>query len=223
MDKINKFWVIAAIVVVNSFLTSCTKNEFNNQKEDKKVDLEERSNTNEVLVNFLELIDDHYVLSITKNEAKKLGISEESYLKTLKEIENTNISLDSLRNKGIEVELTDPKKAVKARVETKYITGTMGTLTTNDRYAVTSSISVAQGIKSFEFYCTHNSKEILVYYICKVAPGGGMWETRSQSGIYGTETLVFVPYRIFSQNALISFSTNDLRGGRAHYFGSLIE
>lgn len=202
---------------------SCTKDEFTNQKERENVDFEERSNTNKVLVDFLELRDDHYFLNITKSEAKGLGISEESYLKTLKEIGNVNISLDSLRKEGLVVELTDPKKAVKSTYpETEFITRTTGTLTTDNNFSAIGSIWVAQGIKSFEFHCRHNSN-VVAYYTCKVAPYNGQWEAMVQTGVYGTTTTIFVPYRFFSQSASIYFSTTDQKGGTAHYNGSFMD
>ncbi|MDR1203395.1 MAG: hypothetical protein LBL58_17440 [Tannerellaceae bacterium] len=93
-----------------SFLSCSQDNDVSNNVEPKYTT---RLDANLILVNYLELIEDKYVLNISLQEAKEIGISTEMYINTQNEIQETNEIIKRTKSANQEIQLTDPQEALK--------------------------------------------------------------------------------------------------------------
>lgn len=73
-----------------------------------EVALQERRQTNEKVIPFIELNGGHYIVNLTSEKALELGISQKEYDRVIKEILEVNHAVDSLRAEGIDVDMYDP-------------------------------------------------------------------------------------------------------------------
>lgn len=93
-------------------------------------DAKEKRKAGLILSKYTTLKDYEYSLDISKEEALKLGVSENLYYEILNDLEKTNKTIRELREKGVEVEMTDIKaeagKAEKRRGQTETRSGNNG-------------------------------------------------------------------------------------------------
>lgn len=226
MKKLNDLFVLGIMMFVSLGLFSCS------QDEDAMNPFSPATRTvqlcttkvqaNLILVNYLELTDETYVLNISAEEAEQLGVPFELYENALSEIATTNEFVKKTKkDPSVEIELTDPQKALKSRNADNFpvpYAAPSGTLTTNGQEEVMSGyIWAPSGTKGIQFLCRANAA-ITPIYNCKTYSSGS-WQTKSAVGAIGTNTTIKVPLYVSNDNIRVAFSTSDSNGGTATYEG----
>lgn len=138
MKKLNLLFLLSVCLVLS--ISSCSQDDdfINPAPQTRSVQLcKTRAEANSVLVNYLELVGDKYVLNISEKDAEAIGVPTDLYTVTLNEIKGTNELISKLKeDPKMELQLTDPQVALKTRSVWEQSTphaalAPSGTLTTN--------------------------------------------------------------------------------------------
>ena len=76
-------------------------------------EMKEHREASIILSEFVTLKGNQYILNISKEEAKKKGITEELYEKVVKDLENSNQAITKALQGGEKFEFPDPKEMLK--------------------------------------------------------------------------------------------------------------
>lgn len=225
MKKLNLLFLLSVCLVLS--ISSCSQDDdfINPAPQTRSVQLcKTRAEANSVLVNYLELVGDKYVLNISEKDAEAIGVPTDLYTGTLNEIKGTNELISKLKeDPKMELQLTDPQVALKTRSvweqSTPYAAlAPSGTLTTNGQEEADSGLVWAPyGTKGIEFLCRANAA-ITPAYACRTYSSGS-WQSKTAIGAIGTNTTVRVPLYVSSDYVKAAFSTTDSNGGMATYQG----
>lgn len=226
MKKLNYLFMLGFMIFMSLGLFSCSQDEdvmdsFSPTTRAVQV-CETKAQANLVLVKYLELVDEAYVLNISAEEAEQLGVPFVLYENALSEIATTNEFIKKVKkDSATEIELTDPQKALKSRYIDNFpipYADPSGTLTTNGQEEATSGfIWAPSGTKGIQFLCRANAA-ITPIYNCKTYSSGS-WQTKSAVGAIGTNTTIKVPLYVSNDYIRVAFSTSDSNGGTATYQG----
>lgn len=226
MKQLNYLMLLSLSVFITLGISSCSQEDdfVNPTPQTRSVQLcKTRAEANTVLVNYLELVGDKYVLNISESEAESIGVPTNLYNGTLKEIEGTNELISELKkDPDAEIQLTDPQVALKTRnvweQASTYGLAPSGTLTTNGQEEKDSGLVWApSGTKGIEFLCRANAA-ITPAYSCKTYSSGS-WQVKTAFGAIGVNTTVKVPLYVSNDYVKAAFSTTDSNGGTATYQG----
>ncbi len=116
--KLQSLWLLL-VLVANLGLSSCSQDEdirsFSPEKKTiQKSNIQAQVKANLVLVKYLELVDETYVLNISAKEAEQLGVPLPLYENALSEIAMTNkLIREAKKEPNTEIELTNPKEALR--------------------------------------------------------------------------------------------------------------
>jgi len=108
--KIRKFWLsisFIGMVALGVFIQSCSKDDDDDFSTTMSVDSQK---ANAIAVEYIELIENQYILNLSEKEVLSLGISQSDYARIQKEIFDTNAFILDCQAKGINVGISDPKK-----------------------------------------------------------------------------------------------------------------
>lgn len=224
MKKCNFFLAFGLVLTLSLGVSSCSQDdvlEVNEQKGNVAL-CTTRAEANMVLSKYLELNNEQYTLSISAEEAEKLGVPFGLYEDAQRELSTTNALIQKLKNDPNTIlELTDPKVAPKSRSNwdtPSLYSAPTGTLRTNGQEEVMSGFVWApSGTKGIEFLCRANAA-LTPLYNCKTYSSGA-WQSKSAVGALGVNTTVQVPLYVSNDNIRVAFSTSDSNGGTATYQG----
>lgn len=226
MKKINSFLLAGlGITLMTITFSSCSKDDsldFVSTQSRSIVQCRTIAEANKVLVGYLELNNERYVLNISAEDAENLGVSLDLYEKVQEELQTTNALIQTLKNDpNTTLELTNPKSVQETRSNwdspTLYVAPS-GTLSTNGQEeAISGFIWAPAGVRGIEFLCRANAALTPVYN-CKTYSSGA-WQSKTAIGVLGTNTSVQVPIYVSNDNIRVAFSTSDSNGGIATYQG----
>lgn len=183
-----------------------------------------RAEANTVLVNYLELVGDRYILNISEDEAEAIGVPISLFYGAQDELKQTNELIENLKkNPENDLQLTDPKIAIRQCISKSQDNpvpygAPMGTLSTNGQEEVESSLMWAPlGTKGLKFTCRANAA-LTPAFNCKTY-SSGTWQSKTAIGAIGTNTIIEVPIYVSNDYIKAAFSTTDSNGGSATYEG----
>lgn len=226
MKKLNSLFAAGVLLFITLGMFSCSQDDDflstdSNQTENSSQVYKTRAEVNTVLVKYLELKTDTYVLNISQKEAEKLGISESWYNGALKEIQATNNIIRKVeQTPNSELQLTDPQKALKEAIPWSNSTRSSmpsGTLSTNGQEFAESGLWAPTGMKGVKFVCRTNAALVPVY-TCKTKSLNN-WRAKTATGTLASNTAVYVPIVASNTSIGVYFSTTDSNGGSAYYVG----
>lgn len=226
MKKLNYLLLLSLGVLLTLGISSCSQEDdfVNSTPQTRSVQLcKTRAEANTVLVNYLELVGDKYVLNISESEAEVIGVPANLYAGTLNEIAGTNELISKLKkDPKMEIQLTDPQVALKTKSvweqPTTYALDPSGTLSTNGQEQKESpSVWAPHGTRGIEFLCRANAA-ITPAYDCRTY-SSGLWQVKTAIGAIGVNTTVKVPLYVSNDYVRVAFSTTDSNGGTATYQG----
>lgn len=85
------------------------------EKERQEQVLAERKRVSKLMLSYIELVGDRYVLTLTEKEAKALGVSSELYYEALSDIDKANAMVRELQSDpNVVLELGDPQESIQA-------------------------------------------------------------------------------------------------------------
>lgn len=88
------------------------------EKERQEQVLAERKRVSKLMLSYIELVGDRYVLTLTEKEAKALGVSSELYYEALSDIDKANAMVRELQSDpNVVLELGDPQESIQADEE----------------------------------------------------------------------------------------------------------
>jgi hypothetical protein len=106
-------YLLSLLTLVIVSFSSCSQDDGKSNRVEPKYIT--RLEANLILVHYLELIGDEYVLNISFQEAKELGVSAEMYINAQNEIRETNEFIKKVKSEpGNEIHLTDPQEALRS-------------------------------------------------------------------------------------------------------------
>lgn len=120
MKKLKSFLCVGVVITLLSIIiSSCSKDEsfdFISPQSRSIVQCKTIVEANKILVDYLELDNEQYVLNISAEDVEELGISLDLYEKVQEELQTTNTLIQTLKNDPNTIlELTDPKSIQKTR------------------------------------------------------------------------------------------------------------
>ena len=83
------------------------------EKEKQEQVLAERKRVSKLMLPYIELVGDRYVLTLTEKDAKALGISSELYYEALSDVDKANATVRELQNDPtVVLELGTPQESI---------------------------------------------------------------------------------------------------------------
>ncbi|MDR1170335.1 MAG: hypothetical protein LBK97_05830 [Prevotellaceae bacterium] len=182
--------IFVSMISTGIFMQSCN-NESDNLSVSPTVDSQE---ANRIASNYLELIDDQYVLNLSEKKAMSLGISRSDYARMQTEIIQANAFIIECQKDGIKVELNDnkevdiPKIRLKEGSENKNF-ACQFTLPSNGSNG-SASVFIPPGKKKVKIVTTMTC---LIGTCSGSVNCGGATSAYTISGISGGSTIVNLP------------------------------
>ena len=109
----NVFLLYSVLVV--SLCMSCSQDgkKTISEGEKKEQEFAKRKRTSKLMLPYIELVGDRYVLTLTEKDAKALGISSELYYEALSDVDKANATVRELQNDPtVVLELGTPQESI---------------------------------------------------------------------------------------------------------------
>ncbi|GEM_PF-6512077 len=104
VKKVNRILLSISISISVILLQGCS-NEFDISSASETKSIQE---ANTIAAEYVELVNNQYVLNLSENEAVALGISKSDYNRMQKEVFQVNLLILEYQTKGLNIELNDP-------------------------------------------------------------------------------------------------------------------
>lgn len=123
--------LLIVLLAASGILFACNSNETSNGVSIEQIEadinapeidpnldpkIEMRKQDNLKLLKYLRLENNRFVLDISEEDALKLGVSKESYIKACEDIARENANIEKMEKTGQKHEITDPQKVYKELV-----------------------------------------------------------------------------------------------------------
>lgn len=178
----------------------------------------EQRRVNLALLNYVYLEDNQYVIRIKPEVLKELNISEQSYLKAVTEINETNELISNAITKGESIYLTDTQtENVISLKSSPRSDSQSGNISTTGNEFGQDAFYPAYGMNIVRFFCRTNVA-MLPIYTCKTEVWN-TWQVRTAVGALGRNTEIDVPLNVSGSSvcATLYFQTSDSNGGSAYW------
>ncbi len=112
--KNRRFFLLCSVLVV-CLCMACSQNgeKVEAEKEKQEQVLAERKRVSKLMLPYIELVGDRYVLTLTEKDAKALGISSELYYEALSDVDKANATVRELQNDPtVVLELGTPQESI---------------------------------------------------------------------------------------------------------------
>lgn len=169
----------------------------------------QNENVNAVVFPYLRLRKDSYILEISEEKAKELGLSKENLDSVLKSLEEVNNFIREAKTESNhEISLFDPEKMQKTDVKQALPSGY---LSSNGQETVGDGFFAPFGAQKVRFVCKANAAPVAVY-TCRTH-SFGITKIGSATGSSFVNTTIDVVLAAGNVNASVDFQTSDPNGG----------
>lgn len=114
MKTMRNVFLLYSVLVV-SLCMSCSQDgkKTISEGEKKEQEFAKRKRASKLMLPYIELVGDRYVLTLTEKDAKALGISSELYYEALSDVDKANITVRELQNDPtVVLELGTPQESI---------------------------------------------------------------------------------------------------------------
>lgn len=148
-----------------------------------------------ILSNYVSIKDSLYSLDISKEDAQKLGVDADLYIRVLQDLKNTNNIIEKARQKGEKIILPNVKEEYRKYKQSNKVPLTRSGNKGRNQYGSISTIGTEEGTDAFlptidktavKFTC-RTSAAMIPVYTCKTHVFGG-WNSQTKAGTLFTNT-----------------------------------
>jgi hypothetical protein len=186
-----------------------------------------KSQANAILVNYLELQGEIYVLNISQEEAEKLGVPILLYEEALTDVKLTNESIKKAKeDSNTSIQLTDPKDDIKKKsdfreqaLRSEY-NEPIGNIETYGYTMMWSDLMWCEMyVTMVVFHCRSNTA-LVTCFSCSTITLDTV-KTAAITGVSGRPAIAQVKVAASNTGIKVGFACYDSEGGKATFYGSM--